>query len=185
MCSVNFECVKSNSFSSVYKNNAPSFKGSSVNAVADVIDEFNISLFNRRYIQRTSHLIEDMWTQIRKGELLSESPHFAIAPKKEAVGILRPVYNKNNELLLEISDGRYQERFYLDREKYKYFRYEKSVATDYGSATLKYFDSRIQKNKNIAEYVNEKLSKYFLELFPPVPRTRYADKFFTRSELDI
>lgn len=159
-------------------NYAPSNK--SILKAADTVKEFNISLRNRKYVNKASNLIEDMWTKIRKGELNMDSPKITIKPKKSPSAILSPVYNTSDgELLLEILDKKFTEKIYMDRRYFKDFRYEKTVYTDHGSATLKYTDSRVTKDDKIAHQVNERINLYLDELFSPLR----IQKYFTKDEL--
>ncbi len=182
MHKVNLGSTQRKVLKTIVSAKAPSNESILENASAS-LKEYNISLPNRKYLKKASDLIEDMWTKIRKGELISESPLIPISPRRRPLGILRPIYNNNKELLLEIADGRRVERIFLDREKFKYFRYEKSVPTDHGSATLKYVDSRVSQDETVAENVNEIVDTYLKSLFPASPRHKYWDKYFTKDEL--
>lgn len=142
----------------------PAFKGN-YDRLPNLLNEpFRISEKNRKLISETGFEIEKIWKEFKKNSFFGDIPKLQVSPKGSLTGIVTPVKTRENELLLEIPDKKFTERIYLSREYLGDFRYEKTVSTDHGSATLKYHDSRVNNDSNIAKTVNEKVHTYLSEL---------------------
>lgn len=130
-----------------------------------------ISIVNKKLVIKASNLIEDMWTDIKKGNLPKDEPKINIKPSKQYPAVLKPMYGgkRDGELLLEITGPKFSERIFLNRMYPTKFRYEKVVDTPSGHATLKYFDSQVSSDNILTQHVNKCVHDYLTEVFPPVP----------------
>ncbi len=137
-------------------------KNSNVDFCDDIISKKAIKLF-----RGLSDYIEDIWTKIRKGELDESALKFSIEGKRGAISTFKPIYGANKPIILmDIDSGKYTQRFLFDRKNPTKFKYEKKVLTDYGSATLKSFDSELSKNKEIEKIADENLTKCLPDILP-------------------
>lgn len=137
-------------------------KDNSVDFSDDVISKRAIKL-----VKGMNDYIEDLWAQIKKGELDNSALSFILSGQKGEVVTIRPVYGANKPIILmDLDDGKTTQRFLFDRKKPANFTYEKFIITDFGSATLKSFDSTQGKNPVIENIADEKLRKYIPKILP-------------------
>lgn len=149
-------------------NNNVSFKAAVPNLDKCLMpDTGKISRKSARLIDDLNKCIAKQWEDIKKGKLISDCPNFSVADK---CGMTRfePVYSQRYPALkIESEDGRFTHEIMLDRNNPNNFRYEKTVKTDYGSATLKSYDSRTQNDKDINKFVSnlieEKLDRILMD----------------------
>lgn len=103
--------------------------------------------------------IDREWSDIRKGKLISLNPKFRTEEKGKLI-TFEPIYTqKYPALLIDINDGKISQKILMNRDNPNNFRYEKVIATDHGSATLKSYNSINGNNKEINEYVNNIIEK--------------------------
>lgn len=113
-----------------------------------------------KLVKKAGQLIDDTWTKNKK-KSLNVIPQIVKKCDNETI-TMRPVYNFSREaILIEINDGANAERIILDRVNPNKFRYEKSVKTDFGSATVKTYNSQNGKDENMIIKVNDLIEKYF------------------------
>ena len=137
-------------------NNNVSFKAS-VPPLEKVLmpDKGRISHKSAKLIDELNKCIDKEWTDIRKGKLIAEKPLFTL-DGKSGLTSFEPVYTQQYPALkIDCEDGRFTHEILLDRNNPNNFRYEKTVRTDYGSATLKSYDSRTANDKNINKFVSD------------------------------
>ena len=138
------------------RNKNVSFKGGADLAAMDEV----LSLRACKLVKRAGKLIDDTWPKVKKSRLMTV-PEFVSRTKDKTV-ILKPVYNFDREkLYLEIQDKKYIEKVIIDRVNPNKFSYEKSVKTDYGSATIKTYNSQNGHNAGMAEKVSGLIEEYF------------------------
>ncbi len=125
------------------------------------VDAPDIHLQSKKLITRATELINETWANIKEKKLHNSFPEFI---QKDAHGhkiTLKPVYNNENLLLLEIDTGKVIDKIFVNQTNPKYFKYEQSIKTDYGTATTKTYDSRRQNNNPLlVNKVNEALQNY-------------------------
>lgn len=117
-------------------------------------DTGKVSHKSAKLIKELNQCIEKQWADIKKGELISDSPSFCISDRHEFTRF-EPVYSQRFPALkIDNEDGKFTHEILLDRNNPNNFRYEKTVKTDHGRATLKSYDSRISDDKEINTFVN-------------------------------
>ena len=120
-----------------------------------------ISKKTKKLFTAINNQIEEDWGEIKRSLTFLSAPKYVVADKKDGVVTIQPMYGGiEPELLMEFDNDKYCERLIFSRSNPEKFKYEKSVTTDYGSATLKSFDSSVQKNNEMIMFANEKVSKY-------------------------
>ena len=124
------------------------------------VDTPDIHLRSKRMISEAVDLINSTWAKIKAKKIHKDFPEFT---KKDLHGntvTLKPVYNGDDLLLLEIARGKVIDKIFVKQTNPTYFKYEQAVKTDFGTATTKTYDSRRQNNPNLVEKVNEILQNY-------------------------
>lgn len=143
----------------------PSFTGAgnAVEAVDNILSPKSMKL-----VKRGNELIENTWTEIKKGRSKLNSPEFLIEDKNKNSKIrLKPLYNTAHDtLLLEVTGPKYIDKIIVDRKHPNIFRYEKVLITENGSATVKSYNSENSRNSEIIAKVNEIIEKYLPKFFP-------------------
>ena len=139
----NLYCANSVSFKAAtnFDRILPSNKG--------IISKKSVKLINE-----LNSCIDKEWKDIKQGKKIAEKPIFQILDGKKHV-TFEPVYaQKYPALLIDINDGKYNERILMNRDNPNNFRYEKMIKTDHGSATLKTYSSINGGNSEIDKFVN-------------------------------
>lgn len=127
----------------------------------------NISKKAIKLFQGLSDYIEDLWTQIKKGELDESALKFIIEGKKGVISTFKPIYGANKAIILmDIDSGKYTQRFLFERKNPNNFKYEKIVTTDHGTATLKTYNSQQSRNREIEKMADENLLKCLPDILP-------------------
>ena len=117
--------------------------------------------------------IENRWSDIRKGKSISSHPEFHYRDSDGGIVSIKPIYSQAYPaLLVEKSLDKFNHRIILNRQNPNHFVYEKTINTDYGSATLKSYNSRTQDNKEIDNFVDDFLHFSFNKVIP-VKHLRY------------
>lgn len=133
-------------------------------AMGDSVDE-PISIKGKKLVKSVSSLIEDTWGAIKQGKVCSSEPNFMVVPNKSQVATIRPIYNGiYKKMLVEVQNGKEIERMIVNREIPAEYSYEKSILTDFGSATTKSFDSTLTRNSAIEKRVNRLLENILPEV---------------------
>ena len=128
--------------------------------------ESKFSLKAEWLIRRIDDLLEDTWTAIKKGKLLMDEPKYVTVLKNKDVAVLKPIYNGKKSMLIEISNDKYIENIIIDRTYQSDFTYEKRVITDYGSATLKSYNSKRDNNPQLEKAINAKIEESLSKILP-------------------
>ena len=124
------------------------------------VDAPDIHQRSKKLILKATDLINETWTNIKAKKSNKSFPEFV---KKDSHGntiTLKPIYNGENLLLLEIDKGKVIDKIIVNQSNPTYFKYEQAVKTDFGTATTKSYDSRRQNNPLIVDKVNETLKTY-------------------------
>lgn len=129
--------------------------------------ETSLSLKSLSLIKKMDRLIEQTYTEMRKSGTLMDTPKFRTADSKGNLVTVKPLYHgiKNN-IFVEIDDGKYIDRIIINRVRPRDYKYERSVITDHGSATIKSFDGLREHNHSIEDRINNYIEKYFPKILP-------------------
>lgn len=150
------------------QNSSPSlnFNGRRKKVVDDTVKMINVAspdiqLQSKRLISKATDLINNTWANIKAKKSRKSFPEFSQKDIYGSTITLKPVYNSENLLLLELDKGKVIDKIYVNQTNPTYFKYEQAVKTDFGSATTKTYDSRRQSNNPLlVEKVNAALQKY-------------------------
>ncbi len=138
----------------LYYTNSVSFKAATNFDRILPPDKGTISKKTVKLINELNSCIDKEWTDIKQGKNMAEKPIFQIMDGNKHVSF-EPVYaQKYPALLIDINDGKYNERILMDRDNPNNFRYEKMIETDHGNATLKTYSSINGGNSEIDRFVN-------------------------------
>lgn len=125
------------------------------------IDSPDIHLKTKKLINNATDLINETWNKIKKNKSHKSFPEFIKKDSNGSTITLKPVYNNENLLLFEVDKGKVIDRIFVNQTNPTYFKYEQAVKTDFGTATTKTYNSKIQKNNPLlVERVNETLQTY-------------------------
>jgi len=120
--------------------------------------------------------IEDDWAEIKNGNKLDDCPRYMFSDKHGFMSI-RPIYGGvKPAVLFELGNDKYTERYIFNRSNPEIFRYEKTVLTDYGSATLKSFNSEVEKNNAIMQQADDIIMKYVPKILSEKKQKIYFGK---------
>lgn len=144
---------------------APTFKGSEEKLIINSLDI--VSPNAKKLVQCMNCYIADTWAEVKAGNYLSSTIKFSATNKSGDTLVVKPIYSANRpSVLMETYDGKYTERIIIDRQYPDNFRYERTVDTDHGHATLKSFDSHSGSNHEIEGVVNSKIEGFFPYIVP-------------------
>lgn len=117
-------------------------------------------------IKKMSNFIDDTWTAIKKGKSLLEFPKFTVCNKGKVITV-KPIYQgMKNAILIEAEDAKNIDRIIIDRVRPRDYRFERSIITDHGSATVKSFNGLKQRDESIEAVVNEYIENSFPKIIP-------------------
>ena len=120
-----------------------------------------------RLFRKINQLIDDTWVKFKEEKVFGKTPEFVKRVKNDKMVTLKPLYNtEKKSVLFEIKNGRFSDRFIIDRTAPNDFKYEHTIKTDYGSATTKTYDSKRSINPDIIQMLNENIEEYFPKLLP-------------------
>lgn len=160
------------------KTYAPNFKGIACYDSILVKDRGKISKKTAKLVIALNEYIDNEWKIIRESNKLYSSPLFSSTNGKKST-FIKPIYNqKYPALLIEQIDGSICKRILLDRGNPNNFRFEKTVETDHGFATLRSYDSRIDNNKEI----NMDVDNILCNALEDIISTKLMRKFFADDE---
>lgn len=129
----------------------------------ELIDTSPFTVQSKKLIKEMNKMIEGYWTLIRKDKIDLKTPEFQVKQFFYQAS-LKPLYNlsNNKQICFEVSKNKSNivERFILDEDLNNY-SYEKILKTDFGSATVKSFNTKTNKNDELHNYVNEQIEKIF------------------------
>lgn len=122
----------------------------------------------RKLVKRMDQFFEDNWNDITKSDSgFSNLPFYTLPGKNKEVATIKTVYQGHNKyILLEVTNDKYTEKILINRKNPDLFRFERTVDTDYGSATLKTFNSEHQRNEDIETRVGDYIEQYFPKVLP-------------------
>ena len=146
--------------SKIQNNNFSSKNSVSFSAVTNferhlMPDTGKVSLKSTRLIHELNKCIDKEWRDIRKGAKIAVSPKFFVQDGNNIIKY-EPVYSQSYPaLLIEANDGKNVHKILLDRDNPNNFRYEKTVVTDFGYATLKSYNSKTENNSDINKFVSD------------------------------
>ena len=151
-----------------------SFKGYSPLLGAHLAqDTGKISKKTAKLLASLNDVIEKDWAKIKKEKILGETPIY-IFEDKDGVVSIKPIYSQRYPaLLIEKSSGNTYHRIIMNRDNPSHFTYEKNIYTDYGSATLKSYNSKIEQNQEINNFVDNMLENSLRNIIP-VKTLRYT-----------
>lgn len=128
------------------------------------VDSPDIYLKTKKLINNATDLINETWNKIKKNKSRKTFPEFMKKDSKGNVITLKPIYNNENLLLLEVDKGNVIDRIFVNQTNPTSFKYEQAVRTDFGTATTKTYNSKIQSNNPLlVERVNQTLQTYLPE----------------------
>ena len=138
------------------------------------VDTPDIHVQSKKLVTKATELINEAWANIKEKKLHNSFPEFIKKNSKGYTITLKPVYNNEKLLLLEVDKGKVVDKIFVNQNNPKYFKYEQSIKTDFGTATTKTYDSRRQNNNPLlVDKVNEALQDYIpLFLFVCKKRSR-------------
>jgi len=140
---------------------------------------FTLSPKSKKLISALNHQIGITWGEIKKGYSINSQPKFTLIDDKKYIEV-KPIYGSNRSLLsIELTDKNYTEKILIDRKQPDNFRYEKSIVTDFGYATLKSFNSEVQHDIDMTKYVNTQIENYF----PKILSQNLLEEYFGRQSL--
>ena len=166
------------------RKNEISFRGTQNTAVQNI--DFIITQKANSLVKKFSRYIEDVWADIKKNGIYKyQYPEFHTAdPKTYDFVTIRPLYKDNKNLIyLEVESQKYIDRVIIDRSKPNNFSFEHSVITPHGSATLKTYNSRKERNPEIENKVSKYIEKYFRKVLPKSYGLNNDTAYFTKQEL--
>lgn len=125
------------------------------------VDAPDIHLQSKKLIIQATDLINETWAKIKAKKLHKNFPEFIQKDYNGSTVTLKPVYNNENLLLLEVDKGKVIDKIFVNQTNPTYFKYEQAVKTDFGTATTKTYNSKVQKNNPLlVERVNATLRTY-------------------------
>ena len=123
--------------------------------------------------------IENTWAKIKKGKLLLSSPKYMLSKDSKLITI-EPLYSQTQPaIVFECKKGKISERITFNRKNPNIFRYEKKVTTDYGSATLKSYNSQTENIPEMDNYVDNILQDTLPQIIP----TKLLVEIFSRNNI--
>lgn len=143
-----------------------SFNGRRKKAVEAAVNIINVDapdiyLQSRKLITRATDLINETWAKIKAKKIQNSFPEFIQKDSSGCTVTLKPVYNGENLLLLEVDKGKVIDKIFVNQTNPTYFKYEQAIKTDFGTATTKTYDSRYQSNNPLlVNKVNTTLQDY-------------------------
>ena len=163
-------------------NNKISFRGYASFDNILMSDTGKISKKTAKLMAAVNDCIDREWRNIKKKGIKDKPPTYICKDGESTISI-KPVYSQRYPaLLVEHDNGKIQQNILLDRSNPNNFRYEKTVATDYGSATLASYDSRISDDAEINSFVDNLLLKSFEEITTSkILRQYFKDNEFIRK----
>ena len=146
---------------SKYENNV-SFSGR-----RKIIDfgENHISPRAIKLIKEMSSVVETDWQIIRNSKNLMDTPKYYTGDKHGHLATVRPIYQHLKKfILMEVDDGKYIDRVIIDRARPNDYKYERALITPHGSATLKSFDSTLERSFDIEHRVSNYIETYISKI---------------------
>lgn len=142
------------------KFNSKNFQGINVNVNATPEVVSGLFEHSLRLLKRVDRIMEGSWRTVSKRSKNAVSPEFRVVDKNRDITMsLKPIYNDyKKSLLLEVDSPKQIERIIIDRLSGN-FKYEKSVKTEFGSATTKTYDSLKESDVNLNDVVNDYVDK--------------------------
>ena len=121
-----------------------------------------------KLVKRMDQFMEDQWSEIRNAHSgFYDLPYFTLTGKNKEFATIKPVYQGHNKyILLEVTNDKNTERILINRKNPDLFRFERTVDTDYGSATIKSFNSEHQRNEALEERIGKYVEEYFTQVLP-------------------
>ncbi len=121
-----------------------------------------------KLVKRMDQFMEDQWAEIRNAHSgFYDLPYFTLSGKNKEFATIKPVYQGHNKyILLEVTNDKNTERILINRKNPDLFRFERTVDTDYGSATTKSFNSEYQRNEELQERIGKYIEEYFPQILP-------------------
>lgn len=126
----------------------------------------NLSNKSLRLMAALDAYIDKTWKGIKEGKIDQVEPFFVRSDKGNVLTI-KPVYTQSYPaVLFEHYDGKTTQRILFNREKPTNYRYEKTISTDHGSATLKSYVSNADKISPVDNYVDEIICSKLPQIIP-------------------
>ena len=156
-------------------NNKINFKGYASYDNVLMTDRGKISRKTAKLMAAINNCIDLEWEKIKKQKIRDNIPTYTCKDGKSSV-FIKPVYSQRYPaLLVEHDNGKIKQNILLDRSNPNNFRYEKTIVTDHGSATLKSYDSRVSNDNEINNFVDKLLQKSFEEITTTKLLRQYFD----------
>lgn len=158
--------------------NSVNFKGLASFDNVLMVDRGKVSKKTAKLMAAVNDCIDKEWKNVKKQAFRDNPPTFTYQNGKDVVAI-KPVYSQRYPaLLVEYDNGKIKQNILVDRSNPNNFRYEKTISTDHGSATLKTYDSRHSDNKEINSFVDNLLQNSFEKM----TNTRILRQYFDNDE---
>lgn len=167
---------------SIYNKYSQSFTGGTLDCNKLLIENKNIlSKKTVKLIAALNDCIDSTWKDIKNKNIIAEKPSYTLIGKKQLTTIT-PIYTQTDPmLLLEHETGKVTDRIIINRKNPNIFRYEKSIKTDHGSATIKTFDSTNCTDREIISTVDEIIEKDLRQLIS----NKILRKYFYKSDFSF
>ncbi len=140
---------------------------SKISVIKEARPQFsNLSNKSLRLMAALDTYIDKTWKGIKEGKISQKEPLFVSLDKGDVLSI-RPVYAQSYPaVLFEHYDGKTTQRILFNREKPTNYRYEKTISTDHGSATLKSYTSNADKISPVDNYVDTIICSRLPQIIP-------------------
>ena len=127
---------------------------------------FNLSNKSLKLMAALDTYIDKTWKGIKDGKINQLEPFFARSDKGNILTI-KPIYTQRYPaVLFEHDDGKCIQKILFNRERPVSYRYEKTVSTDHGSATLKSYVSNEDKTTPVDNYVDDIICSNLPQIIP-------------------
>ncbi len=147
---------------------------------APVIEDVTNTLFNAKNVRRlreVENMFDEAWTKIKQSKKLRGSqPEFVHKKNSGKIITLKPFYaGLRDQIMLNVENGDSIERLLIPRGNHNSYKYEKIKKTPYGSATVKSFNSNLQKDYSMDLYINDFMDENLLPFFAAERGRRRAE----------
>jgi hypothetical protein len=137
-----------------------------------------MSNVSKRLIQCMNLYIEETWGAIKSGKIMQSSPKYIYTKKGGEFVTVSPVYYlERPSILMEIDDGKHVDRIIIDRKMPDNVRYERTILTDHGSATVKSFNTQTGKQVELEEMINAQIE----DIFPKIISKKILKEGFGKT----
>ena len=134
--------------------------------IEDITSSTMLTTKNSRLLKKVEILIDEEWAKIKSKKLKQVTPEFVHKKSNNTIITLKPAYfGTQNEILVNVDKGEEIERVLIPRGLHNSYKYEKIKKTPYGSATVKTYNSNIQKDESMELHINSLLEESLANFF--------------------